>query len=128
MVLLNSPATVSISTAPVCQHCHAAKITRPRGLCWCCYYTPGVKEQHPSTSKYARRGVANITGNAPLPEPTDALPGTPEKLAVLEMRARLKQALWHPDDATGAETGSVRSRPEALPNRLAPMLPLAKAS
>ncbi len=37
----------------------------------------------------------------PLPAaPTTALPGTPEKVAVLIQRARLKQALWHPRDAT----------------------------
>ena len=55
---------------------------------------------YPSTSKYARRGVGNFTGNAPLPpSPTTAAPGTPEKLAVLEQRARLKQALFHPADA-----------------------------
>jgi hypothetical protein len=38
------------------------------------------------------------SGRVPLPEPTDALPGTPEKLAVLEERAR-RQQLFHPDDA-----------------------------
>lgn len=83
-----------------CKHCHKNKVNRPRGLCWTCYYTPGVKEQHPSTSKYARRGEGNFNGNAPTPpEPTTAAPGTPEKMAVLAMRAKLKQALWHPDDA-----------------------------
>jgi hypothetical protein len=69
-------------------------------LCWTCYYTPGVKEQYPSTSKYARRGAGIFHGTAPLPSvPTTAAPGTPEKLAVLEQRARLNQALFHPADA-----------------------------
>jgi hypothetical protein len=55
---------------------------------------------YPSTSKYARRGVGNFTGPAPLPaEPTAYPPGSPQKLAVMAQRARLKQALWHPDDA-----------------------------
>ncbi len=72
-----------------CRHCAKSKVNRPRGLCWSCYYTPGVKELYPSTSKYARRGVGNFTGNAPLPPvPTTAAPGTPEKLAVLEQRAK----------------------------------------
>lgn len=31
--------------------------------------------------------------------PTDALPGSPEKVAVLALRASLKVALWHPSDA-----------------------------
>lgn len=85
----------------VCRHCSKCKVNRPRGLCWSCYYTPGVKESYPSTSKYARRGVGNFNGNAPLPDaPTTAAPGSPEKLAVLELRAKLKQALFHPADAT----------------------------
>src|SRR5947209_17983221 len=82
----------------VCRHCSKCKVNRPRGLCWSCYYTPGVKELYPSTSKYARRGVGNFTGNAPLPTPTTAAPGSPEKLAVLEHRAKSKQALFHPAD------------------------------
>ena len=31
--------------------------------------------------------------------PETAPPGTPEKMAVLELRAKLKFALWHPLDA-----------------------------
>ena len=78
-----------------CRHCEQASVNRPRGLCWSCYYTPGVREKYPSTSKYARRGVGNFCGNAAVCEPTAALPGSPEKLAVLEQRARLRQQLWH---------------------------------
>ena len=29
---------------PLCRHCSERKVTRPRGLCWKCYYTPGVRE------------------------------------------------------------------------------------
>ena len=84
----------------ICRNCTKCKVNRPRGLCWSCYYTPGVKELYPSTSKYARRGVGNFNGNAPLPAAaTTAAPGTPEKLAVLELRAKLKQSLFHPEDA-----------------------------
>src|SRR5205823_9708180 len=85
----------------MCRHCNRAPVNRPRGLCWSCYYTAGVRELYPSTSKFARRGVGNFCGQAARPaEPTDALPGTAEKLAVLELRARLRQELWHPHDAT----------------------------
>ena len=84
----------------VCRRCAKCKVNRPRGLCWSCYYTPGVKERFPSTSKYARRGIGNFNGNAPLAAvPTTAVPGTPEKLAVLEERARKKRAIFHPADA-----------------------------
>ncbi len=84
----------------LCRHCQAASISRPRGLCWKCYYTPGVRASYPSTSKYAYRGEGNFNGVAPLPAfPTAALPGSPEKIAVLAERARMKQNLWHPEDA-----------------------------
>jgi hypothetical protein len=87
----------------ICRNCNERGVNRPRGLCWTCYYSPGVREKFPSTSKFAHRGVGNFTGNAPLPSiPTSAAPGTAEKVSVLEERARMKQALWHPLDATGA--------------------------
>ena len=64
----------------MCQHCHAAPISRPRRLCWACYYTPGVRDLYPSTSKFGRRGVGNFNGSPPLPAfPTPALPGSPDK-------------------------------------------------
>lgn len=91
----------------ICQHCHHAPVSRPRGLCWSCYYSPGVRDLYPSTSKFGRRGPGNFNGCAPLPAfPTPSLPGTREKLAILEERARLKQSLWHPDDATFAHAGA----------------------
>lgn len=87
-----------------CRHCQRAPVSRPRGLCWNCYYTEGVRELYPITSKFARRGPGNFHGTAPLPPcPTTALPGTPEKVAVLAERARLRQNLWHPDDATAED-------------------------
>ena len=83
-----------------CRHCGRNRVNRPRGLCWSCYYAPGVRERYPSTSKFAKRGVGNGNGMAPLPSlPTGARPGSPEKVAVLEQRACQRQALWHPQDA-----------------------------
>jgi len=85
---------------PICKNCRTNKVNRPRGLCWNCYYTPGVRDRFPSTSKYARRGEGNFTGNAPFDAtPTCHAPGTPEKLAVMAERAKRKLALWHPLDA-----------------------------
>ncbi len=84
----------------MCQHCHATPSSRPRRLCWGCYYTPGVRDQYPSISKFGRRGGGNFYRDAPLPAfPTAALPGSPEKIAVLTERVQLKQSLWHPADA-----------------------------
>jgi hypothetical protein len=58
-----------------------------------------VREQYVSLSKFGRRGLEDFCGRAPLPSPTRALPGSSEKVAVLELRARLRQELWHPQDA-----------------------------
>src|SRR5262245_26849522 len=87
----------------VCRHCQRRPINRPRGLCWSCYYLPGVRELYPSTSKFARRGIGNFNGLAPPPAfPTTAAPGSPEKVDVLADRARMLQDLWHPMDALTA--------------------------
>lgn len=59
-----------------------------------------MKDLYPSTSKYARRGVGNFAGSAPLAlAPTAAVPGSPEKVAVMEQRARDRRAIFHPADA-----------------------------
>jgi hypothetical protein len=84
---------------PRCRHCAAPKVNRPRGLCWACYYAPGVRQMYPPTSPYARRGSGNGPAPRPLPEPTAALPGTPEKVEVLAARAEAGELLHHPDDA-----------------------------
>lgn len=83
-----------------CVHCKAAKCNRPRGLCWSCYYTPGLKEKYPSKSKYARRGVGDFSGAAAPCLPTAEVPGSLEKLFVLEKRAENKQELFHPLDTS----------------------------
>lgn len=84
----------------LCRHCQRVPSNRPRGLCWTCYYTPGVREQYPSTSRYARRGLDDFSGPSPEPVlPTAAPPGSEEKVRVLMERARRGQSLWHPADA-----------------------------
>ena len=84
----------------MCVYCGIRKCNRSRGLCWTCYYAPGVRDKVPSTSKYAHRGTGNFSGAAPLPPvPTTAPPGTAEKLLVLEQRAKASRQLFHPADA-----------------------------
>ena len=83
-----------------CRHCGVRLAHRPRGLCWSCYHEPGVKELYPSTSKYARCGVGNFAGSAPLAlAPTAAAPGSPEKVAVMCERAARGESVIHPADA-----------------------------
>ena len=79
---------------PICLNCGRKKVTRPRGLCWRCFYSPGVKEQFPLRSK------VGVAGSAPkrTPEPTTARPGTEAKLRVLIGRAERGETLYHPDD------------------------------
>ena len=85
----------------ICRHCKKCKVNRPLGLCWGCYYRPGIRDLYPSTSIYANRGVGLSQKRRPLPEPTRARPGTPEKVAVLEARAEAGEHLWHPRDGGG---------------------------
>lgn len=84
----------------VCRHCGRRAPNRPRGLCWSCYYAPGLRERYESTSKFGRRGILDKYGRVEMPcLATQALPGTHEKVAVLAQRAAMHQALWHPHDA-----------------------------
>jgi hypothetical protein len=59
-----------------------------------------------------------------LPPPTNATPGTPEKIAILKMRMERGFALHHPEDRNydpplpaGEPIGALRS-PPSLPLRL----------
>jgi hypothetical protein len=52
----------------------------------------------------------DCTGKRPLPPPTDAAPGSEAKVLVLMRRARLRQALWHPEDARVRHAGRREGR------------------
>jgi hypothetical protein len=80
-----------------CHHCGQAKITRPRNLCWTCYYDSTIREKHsPST----RNRIEPHCRELPLPpRPTRARPGSLAKLIVFRRRARLRVQLFHPEDA-----------------------------
>ncbi len=93
---------IAMLQTPRCRRCGRGRVNRPRGLCWKCFYTPGVRESYGPVDKYGRRGIGIGIGYrcAPLPIPTRALPGTPEKLSVLESRAAAGECLWHPADGS----------------------------
>lgn len=102
----------------LCQHCQTNNINRPRGLCWTCYYTPGVREQY-RTGKFARSEIGNHNNNI---EPTDfchANPGSAEKLAVMCGRAERGENLFHPDEPRGEPSRSrtFRFRPTPKTHR-----------
>jgi hypothetical protein len=85
---------------PLCRHCHERGTNRPRGLCWRCYYLPGMRKLYPSQSRYANHNDDFNGGYALPPDPITDLPGTAATLAALAERVRLRVALRHPQDAT----------------------------
>jgi hypothetical protein len=48
---------------------------------------------------YDSDGFAELLEPSELPEPTEAKPGSKEKIAVLRKRVELYQSLWHDDDS-----------------------------
>jgi hypothetical protein len=62
-----------------------------------CYYDRRVRALYAARSN-GRRGLDNSGRERPLPPPTTALPGSPEKIAILQQRAAQGLELWHPDD------------------------------
>ena len=39
----------------LCRHCKVKPVRRPRGLCWACYYSPGIRASYPSANKFYSR-------------------------------------------------------------------------
>ncbi len=88
-----------------CRHCRKSSVSRPRGLCWGCYYTPGVRDLYPITSKFARRanaavGTLGLCGPMTLQEVARVLGISPsrvsqiERTALQKMRERLLALDW----------------------------------
>lgn len=85
---------------PKCRHCGLHSRSRPKGLCWRCSVTPAIREQYPAAdNKFARLGEGIGNGRVTEPEPTTALPGSAEKVAILEKRVAARQSLFHRGDA-----------------------------
>ncbi len=83
-----------------CRHCQKKKISRARSLCWKCYYTPGVRDLYPSTSKFVKRGLHGGDFNSPSlpPEPIVERLDRESYFAVLCQRAEARQSIFHDDD------------------------------
>ncbi len=83
-----------------CRHCGFRNVNRSRGLCFTCFYSPGVVDLYP-VSQLAHHGnsVADFNGGYASPViATTAAPGSAGKVAVLEQRAEAGTSLWHPKD------------------------------
>jgi hypothetical protein len=85
-----------------CVHCHRFRSRNAgRELCPECHAKPGVRAQYPLVGKKKGKPQENGHGmHSPSgqPEKTLALPGTEEKIAALEERARSGLELWHKQD------------------------------
>lgn len=82
----------------LCRHCSNKKVSRPRGLCWRCFRTPGVKEKYVSGNPKAHRGVGNRAGESLPTAPTETPPKSPERLKVMMERAERGESVTHPRD------------------------------
>jgi len=80
-----------------CRHCGP-----DRRLCTAYYDDPLIRDNirsGPRENGCYDTDVDDFDGPAELPDtPTDALPGTEGKIAVLAQRAAQWRQLWHPDD------------------------------
>lgn len=98
------------SKAKKCKHCKAFRRTQGRGLCVACYDNPSIRKFYPrlevqqhGDKTYANTNVEHAqTGNnkaGSLPQhPTQARPGSGEKICVMIERLDNKHTLHHPKD------------------------------
>jgi hypothetical protein len=76
-----------------CRNCWQQRLLRPKGLCWKCYFTPGVRALYTPVSPRGNRfHDAQAEGAVP-DEATQALPRSEAKLAELARRVQMRQAL-----------------------------------
>jgi hypothetical protein len=83
-----------------CRHCGRKPTNRPRGLCWGCWNR--FRDLYPSDRWLGLGLEAPVRGPG---RPTAALPGSPEKMAVLTARLEAGEPLWHPADAGTGRRG-----------------------
>lgn len=84
-----------------CEHCKVGARSRPRGLCWTCYYDDAIREQYTSRrNQFCGMDRESLVKTPPVdPVPTHHLPGTAEKFQVLIARASAGYQLFNPADA-----------------------------
>lgn len=96
-----------LTTEKKCRHCKRKPACRSRGLCWTCFYDRKIRDQYP-TQKY--RGRIGTIYRGPTeeqaelakvpPEPTLAVPGSAEKIEVMQGRVDRGQPVCVKGDAT----------------------------
>jgi hypothetical protein len=73
-------------------------VTRPRGLCWVCFYRPDVRQQYTTIGKGGYRSEPDTNRNVPASGPTTAAAGSIEKLRVMRQRFLRGESLFHEAD------------------------------
>lgn len=83
-----------------CRHCKTRPAWASRGLCKPCYDSP-ARDLYPlgEAAKFVPQRPADPWKGRPPRVPTDALPGTLEKIEVMAQRAARGESLFHDDDA-----------------------------
>lgn len=88
-----------MSTAvAICLHCQQPRSLAARGLCWVCHKDPDVRDLYPCRAPGRQPEGPTVGDSRQSADPTPALPGTAEKMAVMEERARAGESLFHPED------------------------------
>lgn len=86
-----------LRTCPQCRQPIAGVAVR--GVCWACFKDPNRRPAPSFDGKNARRsGDVRRQGRVPA-DSTPFLPGTAEKVRVMEWRASRGESCFHPDDA-----------------------------
>jgi hypothetical protein len=84
-----------------CRHCNQSRQVYGRGLCRWCWSKADVKVLYDKMpgGRSSHTLFKHQYRDPPLDDqPTEALPGTPEKLAVMHDRARRGKQIFHPGD------------------------------
>lgn len=87
----------------VCLHCKRERYIQCRSLCNPCYANATIRHLYPVTQDSDRTGrPEELLPPFPRekPKPTQALPGSEEKIQVLMERVWSGQYLWHREDAS----------------------------
>jgi hypothetical protein len=92
------PTPTFVAPKPTkCRHCGERSISRPRGLCWACFYLPDVRALYPAAVKIGDDADCIVP---PLPElPTLTEPGTADRVEVYRQRVAAGRRIFHHLDA-----------------------------
>ena len=78
----------------LCRHCEKRQIDRARALCSTCYCNSDIRNLYPPAMRsLAKRDTSYQS------VPTEALPGTADKMLVMQDRASHGVDIFHPKDA-----------------------------